>query len=230
MTMPPSRLRPTASFATDAILVGDPGRALLLAQELLEQPKMSNHARGLWGYTGITKTAGKALTLQSTGMGGPSAALVLSDLAKLGVRRAVRIGSCLVAGPGDAAGELLLVEKAVAAGGSAGAFDLAIGESASPDAELTERLRSALGDEARPATVASYDIHPSGTVRLDEGVGAADMQTVAILARAAALGIAAAAVLVGVDSTGGATLSGERREEAEKRAGRAVSKVLSTSS
>ena len=37
-----------------AILVGDPGRALLLAQELLEQPKMSNHARGLWGYSGAT--------------------------------------------------------------------------------------------------------------------------------------------------------------------------------
>jgi purine-nucleoside phosphorylase len=36
----------------DAILAGDPGRALLLAQELLEKPKMSNHARGLWGYTG----------------------------------------------------------------------------------------------------------------------------------------------------------------------------------
>ena len=41
-------------FAADAILVGDPGRALLLAQELLEQPKMSNHARGLWGYSGQT--------------------------------------------------------------------------------------------------------------------------------------------------------------------------------
>ncbi len=48
----PARLRPTAPIATDAILVGDPGRALMLAQELLAEPKMSNHARGLWGYTG----------------------------------------------------------------------------------------------------------------------------------------------------------------------------------
>ena len=48
----PARLRPTAPIAADAILVGDPGRALLLAQELLEEPKMSNHARGLWGYSG----------------------------------------------------------------------------------------------------------------------------------------------------------------------------------
>ena len=53
----PSRLRPTAPIAADAILVGDPGRALLLAQELLEEPKMSNHARGLWGYTGGPRPA-----------------------------------------------------------------------------------------------------------------------------------------------------------------------------
>src|SRR6476646_4569587 len=90
----PSRLQPTASVAADAILVGDPGRALLLAQELLEQPKMSNHARGLWGYSGRTP-GGMELTIQSTGMGGPSAALVLGDLAKLGVRRTVRVGTCV---------------------------------------------------------------------------------------------------------------------------------------
>jgi uridine phosphorylase len=89
----PAILRPTATFAADAILVGDPGRALLLAQELLEKPKMSNHARGLWGYTGVTP-AGRELTIQSTGMGGPSAAVVLADLAELGLRRAIRIGTC----------------------------------------------------------------------------------------------------------------------------------------
>ncbi len=55
---------------------------------------MSNHARGLWGYSGRTP-AGTALTIQSTGMGGPSAALVLGDLAELGVRRAVRVGTCV---------------------------------------------------------------------------------------------------------------------------------------
>ena len=88
----PQRLRPTAPIAADAILVGDPGRALMLAQELLEQPKMANHARGLWGYSGRTP-AGAELSVMSTGMGGPSAALVLADLAELGVRRAVRVGT-----------------------------------------------------------------------------------------------------------------------------------------
>src|SRR5215213_4718701 len=86
-----SILRPTGPIAPAALLVGDPGRALLLAQELLESPKMSNHARGLWGYTGAAE--GGELTIQSTGMGGPSAAIVLGDLAELGVRRAVRVGT-----------------------------------------------------------------------------------------------------------------------------------------
>ena len=51
----PARLRPTAPIASEEILVGDPGRALMLAQELLEEPKMSNHARGLWGYSGAPR-------------------------------------------------------------------------------------------------------------------------------------------------------------------------------
>src|SRR5215468_5582020 len=121
----PSRLRPTAPVATDAILVGDPGRALLLAQELLEQPKMSNHARGLWGYSGETP-AGRGLTVQATGMGGPSAAIVLADLAKLGVRRAIRVGTCTGLADDVRAGDLLLAAEAVAGGGSATAYGVAL--------------------------------------------------------------------------------------------------------
>ncbi len=56
-----------------------------------EKPLMSNHNRGLWGYTGETPE-GRPLTVQSTGMGGPSAAIVLHELAELGVRRAIRVG------------------------------------------------------------------------------------------------------------------------------------------
>ena len=225
----PSRLRPTGPIAVDAILVGDPGRALLLAQELLEEPKMSNHARGLWGYSGRTP-GGHELTIQATGMGGPSAAIVLADLAELGVRRAVRVGSCLATGPGAGPGGLLLVERAIAEGGSAAAFGLPVGGEALPDPALTERLREALGESARATTVASFDAAPADGDGLDERVGAADLQTVAVLARATALRIAAAAVLIAVEAAGSATLAEDEREQAERLAGRAVSKVLSTSS
>src|SRR3954451_9045399 len=135
----PMRLRPTAEIAAEAILVGDPGRALLLAQELLEEPKMSNHARGLWAYFGTTP-AGSELTIQATGMGGPSAALVLGDLAELGVKRAVRVGTCVGVGASGTLGDLLVVGKAIAQGGSAASLGVEQGTAVAPDPELTGRL------------------------------------------------------------------------------------------
>lgn len=224
----PTHLRPTAPIAADAVLVGDPGRALLLAQELLEKPKMSNHARGLWGYSGRVAGGGAELTIQATGIGGPSAALVLADLAKLGVRRAVRVGSCLATAPGSRPGDLILVERAIAEGGSAASFGVSPGTAVLPDPTLTGRLREALGEGARPATVASFDSAPPAEPP-GEGIGAADMQTVAIFARAEALGVAAAAVLVAVESVGGEALGEEGRTEAERRAGNAASLALSAS-
>jgi len=221
----PARLRPTAAIAADAILVGDPGRALLLAQELLEQPKMSNHARGLWGYTGRTP-AGDELTIQSTGMGGPSAALVLADLAELGVRRAVRVGTCVATGEEARLGELLLPSEAIAAGGSAAAFGLAVEDATSPDRALLAALSSYLGDGGRAAVVASLDIHAGEAGKSPDGAIAADMQTVAVFARAGELGIAAAAVLIVTESSE-RTLGDEDLAVAAKRAGRAAAEALS---
>ena len=54
---------------------------------------MFNHHRGLWGYTGVAED-GAPLTIQATGMGGPSAAIVLGELISLGARRAIRVGTC----------------------------------------------------------------------------------------------------------------------------------------
>jgi uridine phosphorylase len=212
-------------MAPDAILVGDPGRALLLAQELLEKPKMSNHARGLWGYTGRTP-AGDALTIQATGMGGPSAAIVLTDLAELGTRRVVRVGTCSAFGAEAQPGELLLIEVARAAAGSAASFGIDAGDSVSPDRPLNERLGVALGAEAREAIVASLDTLPADTAEAG-GAPAADMQTLAVFARAAALRIAAAAVLVVAETEGDGRLDDEKLGAAAVRAGEAAAKALS---
>jgi uridine phosphorylase len=222
----PSRLRPTAPVAADAILVGDPGRALMLAQELLESPKMSNHARGLWGYSGRTP-AGAELTIQATGIGGPSAAAVLADLAKLGVRRAIRVGTCAGLGEGDRSGEILLASEAVAAGGSAAAFGVEVGEALAPDPALLEGLRRELRGEAREARVGSFDAMPVEVVT-EPGIEAADMQSAALLARARQLDVAAAVVLVVAEVSGEeARISDEALEAAAKAAGRAASAVVS---
>src|ERR1044072_6938747 len=89
----PVHLHPTAALAPRALLPGDPGRALALAQLLLSEPKMFNHNRGLWGYTGEAAD-GELLTIQSTRMGGASAAIVLEELCDLGLERAIRVGTC----------------------------------------------------------------------------------------------------------------------------------------
>jgi uridine phosphorylase len=211
----PARLRPTAPIAADAILVGDPGRALMLAQELLEQPKMSNHARGLWGYSGVTGD-GRELTIQSTGMGGPSAAVVMRDLAELGVERAIRIGTC--ASLGDLGlGEMLIVAEAEAPTGA----------SSRPDPALTAALEEAIGNVR--GVVASLDsLHRPEAERLSMIAEAADMQTAGLLAAAQERGVAAAAVLIATEKSDSGQLRDEELETAAKRAGRAASAVLST--
>ncbi len=219
----PARLRPVASVAAEAILVGDPGRSLLLAQELLEQPKMSNHARGLWGYFGQTP-AGRELTVQATGMGGPSAVLVLADLAELGVRRAVRIGSCTGLAAELVVGDLLVVEEAHAWGGPGGRE----GEAVLPDPALTDALRDRLGAEGRPGSVASLDTLHSDLAETagDLAADVADMQTAALLARGSQLGLALAAVLVVSETRGGRHLDDEGLAAAAKLAGTAAATIL----
>jgi uridine phosphorylase len=206
----PARLRPTAPIAAEAILVGDPGRALMLAQELLEQPKMSNHARGLWGYTGAT-AAKHELTIQSTGMGGPSASVVLSDLAELGVRRAIRIGTCASLGDLEL-GDLLVVTEA---------------NEQRPDRELTRALQEGLPN-SNPGHVVSLDSLYRPERDLPSVLAeAADMQTAALLQRGAELDLAIAAVLIVTEKSDSGQLRDEEFEEVAKRAGSAAADLLS---
>ncbi|MFT3865888.1 MAG: hypothetical protein QM729_16610 [Solirubrobacterales bacterium] len=217
----PRRLKPTAASHPDAILVGDPGRAMALAQVLTEQPKMSNHARGLWGYSGTTAD-GRGLTVQSTGMGGPSAALVLSDLAELGVERAIRVGTCAALDPSFAPGDLVCVREA-----RPWSLDgRGAGSPAFPDEALAARLREALGGAAREGAVASLDVlHPSPGQATPSG-DAADMQTAALLAAGRDLGVALAAVLIVTDIPGAGPLDDDALTDRATTAGQAAARAL----
>jgi uridine phosphorylase len=135
-------LHPTAELAPRALLPGDPGRALLLAQLLTSGPKMFNHNRGLWGYTGIAAD-GEPLTIQSTGMGGPSAAIVLEELCDLGLRHAIRVGTCGALASDLALGDLVVADAALAADGTSQALGAAARVVC--DAALVEALRVAAG-------------------------------------------------------------------------------------
>ena len=138
-------LHPTAPLAERVLLPGDPGRALLLAQALLHEPKMFNHNRGLWGYTG-TAADGELLTIQSTGMGGPSAAIVIAECHDLGARTLLRVGTCGGLDPGLELGQLLVVTEALAQDGTSRA--LGAGDRVPATPELVARLSAAAGPAA----------------------------------------------------------------------------------
>ena len=76
---------------TFAFVSGDPDRATLVAQRHLERPRLLSDHRGLVSYVGWL---GDVPVLSSTsGMGAPSTSIVVNELAQLGVRSIVRIGT-----------------------------------------------------------------------------------------------------------------------------------------
>lgn len=74
-----------------AILPGDPGRVDRIA-EFLDDPVFVASNREFRSVEG--KILGEPVIVTSTGIGGPSAAIALEELSMIGVRTAVRIGTC----------------------------------------------------------------------------------------------------------------------------------------
>jgi uridine phosphorylase len=207
-------LRPHEEVAERVLLPGDPGRALRLAQELLEAPKMLNHNRGLWGYSGIAAD-GAPMTIQSTGLGGPSTALVVEELVALGARRLVRAGTCRALVDAEP-GSLVIVETVLAHDGASRA--LGAPATLAPDPELLAALRAA-GNGAVTGAIVTADVLDDGRPRsfLSAGAVALDLSTAAVLAVAARHGAHAACVLA----------VAEPDEEAESALGRVAAAALS---
>jgi uridine phosphorylase len=218
----PIHLRPATELAERVLLPGDPHRALFVAQELLEKPLMFNHSRGLWGYTGLADD-GEPLSIQSTGMGGPSAAIVCEELIGLGARRLVRIGTCGALREDLELGTLLAAADALPADGASAALG-ADGRVAG-DAALTARLVEA---GAEPVTVATTDLFYDGRDGagdwLRRGAAAVEMEAATLFRLAELRGVEAAAVLgvTDVPAPGGSRRAGpEELEEIGLRVGRA---------
>jgi uridine phosphorylase len=200
----PVHLRPHENVAERVLLPGDPGRALRLAQQLLDAPKMLNHHRGLWGYTGAAAD-GAPLTIQSTGLGGPSAAIVTEELVALGARRLVRVGSCSALADLPL-GSLVIAEAIHARDGASRA--LGADEELPADPALLAALRAA-GHGAVAGVVVSTDLYYDPARGADEAV-ALDLTAGAVFAVAARHGVAAAAVFAVSDRLA----TGERIEPA----------------
>ncbi|WP_337845777.1 purine-nucleoside phosphorylase [Thermus sp.] len=97
--------------AERVLLPGDPYRAEWIAKTFLEGAVQYATHRGLWGYTGRYK--GVPVSVQATGMGAPSAAIVAEELISLGARVLLRVGTCGAADEALAPGDLVVAQGAV---------------------------------------------------------------------------------------------------------------------
>ena len=73
------------------LIPGDPDRADAMAQRL-ENPRLVASNRELRTWTGYLD--GEMVSIASTGMGCPSAAIVIEELIKCGAETIIRVGSC----------------------------------------------------------------------------------------------------------------------------------------
>jgi len=79
-------------IAPVVLLPGDPLRAKYIAQTYLENPQCYNEVRGMYGFTGSYH--GVRVSIQGTGMGGPSMGIYAHELIHgYGVKHLIRIGT-----------------------------------------------------------------------------------------------------------------------------------------
>jgi len=100
-------------YAPAVLCPGDPRRATYIAETFFDPGfRCVNEERGMLGYTGTFE--GVALSVQSTGMGCPSAGIVYEELVTLGCTRLVRVGTCGAIGDGLSMADTVIAISATA--------------------------------------------------------------------------------------------------------------------
>src|SRR3954453_5573020 len=80
-------------YASHVLCPGDPRRAAYIAETFFDPGfRLVNEERGMLGFTGTF--GGRPISVQTTGMGCPSAGIVFEELVMLGATRLVRVGTC----------------------------------------------------------------------------------------------------------------------------------------
>ncbi len=214
-----------------AILPGDPARIDRI-KEFLEDAQELSYNREFRSAHGRYK--GVDVLALSTGIGGCSAGIAVEELRNIGVRAAIRVGSCGALQAGIDLGELIVVSGAVRDDGASKAYLPEI-YPAFADIELLSCIldaASGLGVPHREGVVHSHEsfYHDEADAQSaywsSKGVLGADMESAALLTIGRLRGVKAASILNNVvlygadtadaigDYAGGAerTARGERDE------------------
>ncbi|MDR1736798.1 MAG: uridine phosphorylase [Oscillospiraceae bacterium] len=190
------------------ILPGDPGRCAVIAEHL-ESPRFVAENREFTTYAGTL--GGQRVLVTSTGIGGPSAAIALEELAALGADTFIRVGTCGGIDLKVCGGDIVLASGAVRFEGTSREY-APIEYPAVPDFEVLRALALAaeeLSENHHIGVVQSkdsfYGQHSPARMPVAEellykwaawkrlGVLASEMESAALFTAAAALGVRAGA-------------------------------------
>lgn len=209
--MPQIHLRAEpGDYAPLVLLPGDPGRARHIAERFdggLDAARLVNDNRGLLGWTGSYQ--GRPVSVQTTGMGPPSIAIVTEELLRLGARQLVRVGTTGALQAEIRLGELIIATASTPTDGTTATFMGGKPYAPAADFALTHALVHAaerLGVPFRVGPIATIDVfshyHPDPNfVRpwREAGALAVEMEASALFYLAASRGAQAACLGVVVD-------------------------------
>ena len=168
------------------LLPGDPKRATFIAETFFDDPVLYTDHRGLLGYTGTY--AGVRVSVQTTGMGCPSLAIVVEELVRLGAQTLVRVGTAGTVASEVDPGDLVIATASVPRDGTTRQYLDGAPYAPTADFEVT----SALADAGRGAGYrphvgliqtedAFYATTPEDVPRLaEQGVLAIEMEAAAL--------------------------------------------------
>lgn len=145
------------------LLPGDPDRATLVAENFFDDPVRYTEYRHLYGYTGTYK--GIPVSVQTTGMGCPSLAIVVEELVRLGATTLIRIGTAGAVAKDVRPGDLVVASASVANEGTSRHYLNGDVYSAVADYEVTR----ALADQAAASQLPDH----VGLIQTDDGFYAA---------------------------------------------------------
>jgi uridine phosphorylase len=152
--------------ATLAILPGDPGRVAKIAA-YLDDPVPLGANREFTSYRGTL--GGEPAIVCSTGIGGPSTSIAVEELAQLGLRTFLRVGTTGAIQPGIAIADVIVTTGAVRLDGASQHF-APLAYPAVADHECTQALIAAArarGHTVHVGVTASSDTFYPGQERYD---------------------------------------------------------------
>jgi len=192
-------------LAPYVLLPGDPGRARHVAETYLENARLYNEHRGLLGFTGTYK--GLPVSVQTTGMGTPSAAIVVEELIQLGAKRLVRIGTAGALATHVRPGELVVAQSAIPYDGTTRQYLRGRPFAPTPSFALLRALVEAAGEDVHVGPILTEDAFYATTPEdakewASYGALAVEMESAAVFLLARMRGVEAGSVLAVSNNVG----------------------------